>query len=196
MAVVDFSDSASMLQPLDLKLGDRIYEVRPTADDLARMLKMRRAISLSAFERAEQARAAEAKKIDPPEPRPLRDFLEDEDRVMAEDDVVFTRIQLGDDAYEAMIADGLPFPNIRRMADYSYNYHIGGREYADAMLVIREKLADPDADEDDDAAEFPKASKTGRATASASRTKTASTSATARSRRTSGKSSTRNAAKR
>lgn len=177
MAEVDFSDSPLMIKPLDLKFGDKIYRVRPTADDQARMMRMHHAVMQTA-----QAKNKNTQ---------VRDFLDADDQVLVDDDDALARVQLGESAFDQMLADGLPLLNVRRMASYSFNYHVAGAEYADAILAARTGVADDAADPDSVGADgLPKASTTGPSTGSGSPTRTGSTKGTG-SRSGSGKSSTR-----
>jgi hypothetical protein len=174
MTTVDLS--AHRLAPLDIAVGGGVvYEIRPSADDLRRM-----GVFNAAAEQAIRASMEDSTSV-----AELRDLMDPEDYDMLDSNETMARVQLGDAAYERMVADGIPAPDIYAFGRYSMNYHTRGRAVADLMLGASDKQADTEGEP-----AFPKPSKSGRSTASASRTKTASTSATGRSRNTSGKSST------
>ncbi len=166
MAVVDLS--SVRLAPLDIAAGDgTIYEIRPSADDLRRM-----GVFTAAAEAAIRAGTSASASVSA-----IRDRMDPADYDLLDSDESLARVQLGSAAYERMVADGIPAPDIFAFGRYSMDYHTKGQNYATAVLatVTRSEDAEPVAD-------FPKASKSGRRTESGSRTKTASTSGTGRSR--------------
>lgn len=176
MTTVDLS--AHRLAPLDIAVGGGlVYEIRPSADDLRRM-----GIFSAAAEQAIRAGTDEDAPI-----ASIRDLMDPDDYDLLDSNESLARVQLGTTAYERMVADGIPAPDIVAFGRYSMNYHTRGKAFADAVLAL---ASAPDGDATEGGAPFPKRSKSGPRTASASPTKTASTRGTAGSRRTSGKSST------
>lgn len=178
MSVVDLS--AHRLAPLDIAVGGGVvYEIRPSADDLRRM---------GVFTAAAEGAIRDGTDDDAPMSA-IRDRMDADDYDLLDSNESLARVQLGKVAYEKMVADGIPAPDIVAFGRYSMNYHVRGKLFADAVLAAN--TATDDGAAEDAGAEFPKLSKSGRSTASGSRTKTASTVATARSRSISAKSNTR-----
>lgn len=175
MTVVDLS--SVRLAPLDIDAGGgKVYQIRPTADDLRRMGVFTAAAEAAIREGTSASASVSA----------IRDRMDPDDYDLLDSDESLARVQLGGVAYGQMVKDGIPAPDIFAFGRYSMDYHTKGQNYAAAVFasVVRSDDAEP-------VAGFPKASKSGRRTASVSRTKTASTKGTGGSRSDSGKSSSR-----